>query len=465
MSMTRDQLEHLTETDVRNPIPADVLLPALNSPPFVPSTSLINIRDLGIVPGSSIRPGLVYRCGTLEVTANDPKALNWLAAHVKHIFDIRSPMERKKAPDPEVKGVVNTWLDSTVVDPKPNLDDFVEGGGEAGVRKEYLKILDIYRPSFRAILEHVRDKPGEAFLFHCTAGRDRTGVMAGLLQSLAGAEPEDVRFDYMLSRIGTETARERLLRYARIGTGITTDNNPGFNNLCSLRTSCWDAFVAGVQEKHGGWEGYVTGTLGFSDDDLGKIKTNLRPTASVRVRLHFQFPGHFVVNVPFHETPDILGKPKTKDLTKVKMKLQALASLAVALATLATGVEAGDPKKSSPPNWFKIHQEKFVDWEKWPKHDKGTLQIERLPKCISDCAVQLNPAHPKNHDPKHGPPVFDVLTITRREFCNPLLGSDTWIQDDLGPCAVHHCRHEPQLDKFQEWYSGWLETLCKRPGT
>lgn len=108
------------------------------------------------------------------------------------------------------------------------------------------------------------------------AGRDRTGVMAGLLQSLAGAEPEDVRFDYMLSRIGTETARERLLRYARIGTGITTDNSPGFNNLCSLRTSCWDAFVAGVQEKHGGWEGYVTGTLGFSDDDLGKIKTNLR---------------------------------------------------------------------------------------------------------------------------------------------------------------------------------------------
>lgn len=168
MSMTRDQLEHLTETDVRNPIPADVLLPALNSPPFVPSTSLINIRNLGVVPGSSIRPGLVYRCGTLEATANDPKALDWLAAHVKHIFDIRSPMERKKAPDPEVKGVVNTWLDSTVVDPKPNLDDFVEGGGEAGVRKEYLKILDIYRPSFRAILEHVRDKPGEAFLFHCT---------------------------------------------------------------------------------------------------------------------------------------------------------------------------------------------------------------------------------------------------------------------------------------------------------
>ncbi|GKT90584.1 hypothetical protein Ct61P_08434 [Colletotrichum tofieldiae] len=237
MPMTREQLERLAETDVRDPISADVLLSVLASSPFIPSASLVNIRDLGSL----------YRCGTLEAAAKDPDALEWLATNVKHIFDIRSPKERERHPDPEVTGVTNTWFNSTAFDGQPVLEEFVEADGAPGLRKEYLKILDIYQPTFRVILEH----------------------------SLAGASSEDVRFDYLLSRIGTEPARERLLSYARIGTGVTFDH-PGFYNMCSLRPSCWDAFVTGVHEEHGGWEGYLTKTLGFSNDDLARIKSNLR---------------------------------------------------------------------------------------------------------------------------------------------------------------------------------------------
>jgi protein tyrosine/serine phosphatase len=93
---------------------------------------------------------------------------------------------------------------------------------------------------------------------------------------LAGASAEDVRFDYMLSRIGTEPARERLLHYAKMGTGVDDVNTPGFLHLVSLRKSFWDAFFAVVEKEHGGWDGYVTSHLGFTDDDLAKIKTNLR---------------------------------------------------------------------------------------------------------------------------------------------------------------------------------------------
>ncbi|KAK1654664.1 protein-tyrosine phosphatase-like protein [Colletotrichum phormii] len=265
MSMTRDQLETLTTRD------------ALSAPPFIPVPELINIRDLGAVPGSGVRPGLVYCCGMLETATQNPQALEWLAANVKHVFDVRTSAEREKHPAPEVKGVANTWLESAGVHSPPDLDDFVEAGGEVGLRKEYLKVLNLYGPIYRAILEHVREKPEEPFLFHCTAGRDSTGVMAGLLQSLAGTAPEDVRFDCMLSRIGTEPARERLLQQARAGGGsLAFEQHPGFYNLCSLRTSCWDAFVAALQEVHGGWEGYILTSLGFSSDDLVKIKNNLR---------------------------------------------------------------------------------------------------------------------------------------------------------------------------------------------
>ncbi|KAK1688830.1 protein-tyrosine phosphatase-like protein [Colletotrichum godetiae] len=275
--MSRHQSETLTTRDVRDPIPPEILQQTLSAPPFIPIPGLINIRDLGAVPGSGVRPGLVYRCGMLEAATQNPQALKWLAANVKHVFDVRTSAEREKHPDPEVNGVANTWLESAGVHSPPDLDDFVEAGGEVGLRKEYLKVLDLYGPIYRAILEHVRDRPEEPFLFHCTAGRDRTGVMAGLLQSLAGTAPEDVRFDYMLSRIGTEPARGRLLQQARAGGGsLAFEQHPGFYNLCSLRTSCWDAFVAALQEVHSGWEGYILTSLGFSTDDLARIKNNLR---------------------------------------------------------------------------------------------------------------------------------------------------------------------------------------------
>ncbi|KDN68567.1 hypothetical protein CSUB01_06277 [Colletotrichum sublineola] len=198
MPMTREQLERLTETDVRDLIPADVLLSALASSPFIPSTSLVNIRDLGSVPGSAIHP-------------------SW-----KSSLRLAAPMAFVKS---------------------------------------------ISRSSTYTNL------PSGPYSSTCAI--DLTNTFCSTVQSLAGANPEDVRFDYMLSRIGTEPVREMLLSYARISAGVTFDH-PGFYNMCSLRASCWDAFVAGVHEEHGGWGGYVTKTLGFSSDDLAIIRSNLR---------------------------------------------------------------------------------------------------------------------------------------------------------------------------------------------
>ena len=109
-----------------------------------------------------------------------------------------------------------------------------------------------------------------------SAGRDRTGVVAGLLLSLAGEAPDRIALDFMLSRIGTEPAREELVAFARHGAGVQSDDAPGFYNLCSLRVSCWDAFLGAVERDYGGFERYVVTTLGFSEDELAAIKRNLR---------------------------------------------------------------------------------------------------------------------------------------------------------------------------------------------
>lgn len=96
-----------------------------------------------------------------------------------------------------------------------------------------------------------------------------------MLLTLAGASQEAITLDYLLSRIGTEPVRLMLLQFAVAGTKATSQEQPGFYNLVSLRSSSWKAFVDGVQQEHGGFEQFVAEKLGFSKEDMAKIKTNL----------------------------------------------------------------------------------------------------------------------------------------------------------------------------------------------
>ncbi|KAI5462516.1 protein-tyrosine phosphatase-like protein [Mariannaea sp. PMI_226] len=276
MPLSRSELEAFNAIDIRDPISEAQLMTVLTSPPFVPSRSLFNIRDLGAIPGSGLPKGRFYRCGNLGYVGADPEAVAWLSSNVKRIYDLRKPGEREANPNPSIPGVEDVWLELNGNYPTPALAEFAAGDGSHIWRDQYLIILDMYKPIIRAILEQVRDRPTEPFIFHCNAGRDRTGVVAGLLQSLAGTATDDVVFDYMLSRVGIEVAREKLTQYALASLGISDPETPGFWNLVSLRPSFWTSFVEGVNETYGGWDGYVTKFLGFSEADLETIKKNLR---------------------------------------------------------------------------------------------------------------------------------------------------------------------------------------------
>ncbi|KAI1389985.1 protein-tyrosine phosphatase-like protein [Hypoxylon trugodes] len=265
----------LASTDVNDEITPEQYAPVLTSPPFIFVDGTFNTRDLGLLPNTPLRAGFAYRSGALARVTDNGRAVLEGKLGIRRIFDLRSPEERAAAPDPRFEGVENTWIQSTRPDSTPDLNHFVAGEGEDGYREMYLEVVDVYRESWRAILEHVRDRPQDPFLVHCTAGRDRTGVFSGLLLTLAGASQETIALDYMLSRIGTEPVRLMLLQFAMAGTKASSQDQPGFYNLINLRTSSWNAFVDGVNKEYGGFEQFVSEQLGFSKEDLAKIRANL----------------------------------------------------------------------------------------------------------------------------------------------------------------------------------------------
>jgi hypothetical protein len=166
---SRQELNALVATDILDPLPKDSLLSALASPPFVPTKTLFNIRDAGAVEGSGLPTGRIFRCGILEFASKDQEALTWLSEHVTHIFDLRRAEERLKSPDPEVPGVKNIWHETEGVYGMPlDLEVYAQDDGSTGWSQHYMTIAATHAPIIRAVLEHVRDRPTEGFLFHCT---------------------------------------------------------------------------------------------------------------------------------------------------------------------------------------------------------------------------------------------------------------------------------------------------------
>lgn len=169
MAVDTETLDALAATPVREVIPAEAFMPIITSTPFIPSRSMLNLRDVGAVPGSAVPAGRAYRCGTLEYAAKDPEALAWLAANVRKVFDLRKAgSERDGSLDPVLPGVENVWLPGAGSYPTPNIDDFAKEDGVPAWRTQYLNVALIYRPMFKAVLDHIRDRPREPFLFHCT---------------------------------------------------------------------------------------------------------------------------------------------------------------------------------------------------------------------------------------------------------------------------------------------------------
>ena len=155
------------------------------------------------------------------------------------------------------------------------MSKFQENGGVNAYTAMYLEILEIYAPSFLTALKCIHDARGPV-LFHCTAGKDRTSVLASLLLSLAGAPTSLIAYDYTLTRVGVEPNREMLLQMLKLWNKEWTAETPGMSEFVQVRGKFMLGFLDAVQEKWGGVEGYVVEVLGIGKEGVERMRGVLR---------------------------------------------------------------------------------------------------------------------------------------------------------------------------------------------
>jgi protein-tyrosine phosphatase len=179
--------------------------------------SVPNFRDLGGFETRDrefVRAGLVYRSNQLA-PIGPADAEKILALQLKSAYDLRTEEERSAHPDELPANVANVWL-NVLADEQPSssarigslLRDPKEanvalGGGKAEVLMEQIYrdfvSLPSARSAYRQLFVSLSQPASLPAVFHCTAGKDRTGWAAAALLSLLGVPRSRIMEDYLRS--------------------------------------------------------------------------------------------------------------------------------------------------------------------------------------------------------------------------------------------------------------------------
>ncbi|MEM7274840.1 MAG: tyrosine-protein phosphatase [Actinomycetota bacterium] len=167
---------------------------------------VFNLRDLGGVPTAdgSIRPGLVFRADGLHRCPPDQRAgLRELGIEV--MVDLRTEAERQREGVFELAGIERAHV-PIIEDLRAILGDHDAAGGSGpsapvNLAGHYLAMARANGPGLGLALETVADAAtaGRPVVFHCTAGKDRTGIVAAVLLRGIGVAPKDIAADYARS--------------------------------------------------------------------------------------------------------------------------------------------------------------------------------------------------------------------------------------------------------------------------
>ena len=174
----------------------DVGIRSTGFAPVSYATSVDDWRDLGGIrtrDGRTVRRGALIRARSLD-HLDDWVALRELG--VRTLIDLRNADERTAAPSPP--GITALHLPLDGMDDREFWDEWASDW-RFGTPVYYGPHLTRFPARSVAVLEAIAHAEPGGVLFHCAGGRDRTGMIAMLVLTLVGVDPEDVADDYELS--------------------------------------------------------------------------------------------------------------------------------------------------------------------------------------------------------------------------------------------------------------------------
>ena len=128
--------------------------------------------------------------------------------------------------------------------------------------------------NFRPIFEHLLQPSPEPFLVHCTAGKDRTGMLIMLFQSLAGVPRDFIAEEYALSDRGMRMTAPEIVK---VLTGNPNMRMPDdwATGLVLAKKEYMEGLVDVLNREYGGIQKYLWDYMKLSTQEQEHIRKNL----------------------------------------------------------------------------------------------------------------------------------------------------------------------------------------------
>ncbi len=236
-----------------------------------------NFRDAGgyrTADGQWVRMGVIYRSNSLA-TLTDADVAKLKRLGIKTDIDFRTPSEIAAGADRLPAGV--TYVNLNVIGTSDAggglgaIDLTTDAGGAAMMvagEKAFVS-SDSGRASYRALFTTVADEKAANVLYHCTAGKDRTGWASAAILTALGVPRETVLADYLLSN--DYLAASNAATLAQVPAAI----RPGYRAVLDVREEYLRSGFDEVTAKYGTFDNYLRAGLGLSGRDLRALRAQL----------------------------------------------------------------------------------------------------------------------------------------------------------------------------------------------
>ncbi len=264
---------------------------------FLPVKGIVNARDLGgyILPdGRHVKSGQLIRSAQLADATNSDIAYLQGLGTVK-VIDFRLDPEKEGRVDKDIPGAKNISLP---INASPSLSASSSGKDKkkAAKRKKFNvnKVIlfaafneqaqqiarDLYptllfhpdcQQQFAAFMRELVDTPNGAVLFHCTQGKDRTGIASALILAALGADKETIVKDFDATNKVYEKDVKKYVRRVKFMGGKEAE----IATVKAFLGANTDNFIKAldtIDVQYGSLEAYLKGPIGLSDSDIAILK-------------------------------------------------------------------------------------------------------------------------------------------------------------------------------------------------
>lgn len=262
----------MPDDGIRNGLTADMVLTTAQQKIFdetlarrmVTLEGVTNYRDVGGYPahgGKTVRWDRLYRSGDLFALSDNDLA-KLAASGLKTIVDFRSAFEAKADPDRVPASV--TRVCPLSIDPGDvfAMEDAMDGDGAHLMERLNVVLVNEAKEQYAEFFRLLMNGGNMPLLFHCSAGKDRTGLAAALFLAALGVAREFIYADYLLSAGYAEEKYRHILTH-----------HPELLPVITVKQEYLAAAFAEIDAKYGGLGNYLTGELGVDIDLLRDLYT------------------------------------------------------------------------------------------------------------------------------------------------------------------------------------------------